>query len=145
MWKVLKSLYLFPRDQQMIDIIILCLQNSLLFEVLHVYTPITLDSISTLSNEIMTRPTPRYFLMTASVIECTQPINSAKKWTGKYNCRHRAISLISWKLFHWFRENHVIASVSLKYRWTVHTIVLFHSNFSPSGEQPEHRKLAHAL
>ena len=24
-------------------------------------------------------------------------------------------------------------------------IVLFHNNFSPSGEQPEHRKLAHEL
>ena len=24
-------------------------------------------------------------------------------------------------------------------------LVLFHSNFSPSGEQPEHRKLAHEL
>ena len=24
-------------------------------------------------------------------------------------------------------------------------IILFHSNFSPSGEQPEHRKLAHEL
>ena len=23
------------------------------------------------------------------------------------------------------------------------TIVLFHSNFSPSGEQPEHHKLVH--
>ena len=28
---------------------------------------------------------------------------------------------------------------------TVQAIDLFHNNFSPSGKQPEHRKLAHEL
>ena len=32
-----------------------------------------------------------------------------------------------------------------KYQCVKMTIVLFHSNFSPSGEQPEHHKLAHEL
>ena len=107
----------------MTDLIIFCLQNSILFEeVLQVYTPISLDSISTLSNEIMKRPTPRYFSMTASAVECAQSINSAENGRGKYNNRHRAISLIHGMLFIGSSKIMWLPQFSLKYGWTVHTI-----------------------
>ena len=59
--------------------------------------------------------------------------SSSEKLTGVlYNLRYDGSNMIEW--FDWFTK-----------KWHASQIVPFHKDFSSSGKQLEHRKLAHEL